>query len=548
MEVFAEAPTKFHEIKFREDASLWYDSMNNELKSLITHNTWTIQPLPPNSTVLPTIWAYKLKRHADGTIFQRKSRLCVQGQHQVKGRDYNESFSPVMSISSHRILLHLAATYDLDAETVDIDSAFVQSDIDCNIYLKPPPGIHLEDSSHVLHLNNALYGLCQSPLLWFNTLSQFLLDNHYIQSEADSCVFHSSDHSFYFGFHVDDILLVGTPASIKQFKSLLSTCFKFKEQGPVSEFLQLKITHDRPHKTFLIHQPGYTQDLFELFDMKDCTPCSLPMQSNLQLTPNPNQATKEDIDLMRSLVVKLLHLSLYTRPDISFAVNKLGRFQANPSSEHIACAKRIIRYLKGTPNHGLLITGGGLQLNAFSDADHAADQSRKSTSGNILMLGQSTIYWHTKLQSVVATSSTEAELIAMTSMTKEVIWTTRLLNSLNIPQSTTPIHIDNTQSLKIVNGERTSQRTKHLDVEYMFIRQHLKAGLITAKHLSTTLMPADTLTKALGSHSFKTHNKFIGITNSTQPEENSTREGICQCPLSILPTPAMQHNEMQNAN
>jgi hypothetical protein len=104
------------------------------------------------------------------------------------------------------------------------------------------------------------------------------------------------------------------------------------------------------------------------------------------------------------------------------------------------------------------------------------------------------------------------------------------------------------QSIKIVHGDKTSQRTKHLDVDYMFIRHHLKAGLISVKHLTTTLMPADTLTKALGSHSFNLHRKFIGITNTTQPEEDSTRDGICQCSLSMPPTPAMQHNEMQNAN
>lgn len=242
-------------------------------------------------------------------------------------------------------------------------------------------------------------------------------------------------------------------------------------------------------------------------------PVSTPMAPNPKLSLT--SGTKlDDPREYRATIGSLQYLS-FTRPDITFAVNKLSQFMHTPTDLHWGAAKRILRYLAGTPSHGILLRSGTpLTLHGFSDADWAGDTDDYiSTNAYVVYLGSSPISWSSRKQIGVARSSTEAEYRAVANTASEIIWITSLLTELGVQLPKAPvIYCDNIGATHLSANPIFHSRMKHLALDFHFIRGNVQAGALRVSHVSTRDQLADPLTKALPRPRFQELLSKLGVT------------------------------------
>lgn len=220
----------------------------------------------------------------------------------------------------------------------------------------------------------------------------------------------------------------------------------------------------------------------------------------------------------QALVGSLLYLSANTRPNISHACGILSRFMSCPTDQHWEAAKHVLRYLKGTKHLGLCFAGGApsnqgvCACEMYTIADFAADlDKRRSTTGAVMLMQGAAVLWISKLQSVVATSTTEAEFIAAAMGTKEGLWVRKLLGELH--SHVEPLHlcVDNQAAVVLVSEHTAGQsgRTKHIDVQFQFVRDRYQRGDVTIQYVPTGEQRADILTKQLGGPEFRKHRGIL---------------------------------------
>jgi len=236
--------------------------------------------------------------------------------------------------------------------------------------------------------------------------------------------------------------------------------------------------------------------------MDGAKPYSAPCTSGKRLTASDGDPLP-DPTLYRHVIGALQYCTL-TRPDISFTVNQLCQFLHCPKTAHLSAAKRVLRYLKGTPDFGLLFTKGSLSLHAYCDSDWAGDPSdRRSTGGYGVFLGSSLISWHAKKQPVVSRSSTEAEYRSLAVTTAELYWLRMLFRELQVPLPAPPrIWCDNMGAIALASNPIYHARTKHVEVDYHFIREKVLHKDLTISYISTHDQRADIFTKGLTSARF----------------------------------------------
>jgi hypothetical protein len=200
-----------------------------------------------------------------------------------------------------------------------------------------------------------------------------------------------------------------------------------------------------------------------------------------------------------SLIGSLLYLSNCTRPDITYAVNRLSSFNAKPTELHWNYAKRILRYLKKTNDFGLILKKTDIfNISGYSDADWASDlDTHRSTTGYLITLNSNPISWNSKRQSTVATSTAESEYMAMYETICEMVWVNKLVSNLTTETYTLNLFYDNQSSIHIAKNPVMHQRTKHIDIKYHFIRECIYKMNIKLNYLESKLMIADILTKPL---------------------------------------------------
>lgn len=229
-----------------------------------------------------------------------------------------------------------------------------------------------------------------------------------------------------------------------------------------------------------------------------------------------------------------LQYLLLTRPDIAFAVNKVCQFLATPTTIHWAAVKRILRYLKGTMSYGLRFTPSSFQLQAFTDADWAGcPDDRRSTTGIAIYLGDSLIHWSAKKQTTVSRSSTEAELRALATATTDLIWIRRLLTELCIPNLRAPIlWCDNIGAMYLAANPLFKARTKHIEVDFQFVRQLVLKKDLLVRYIATKDQLADAFTKGLLPARLAALRDKLNVVPAVQ------LEGACkQSPVSCKPPP-----------
>ncbi|GJT43431.1 putative ribonuclease H-like domain-containing protein [Tanacetum coccineum] len=493
----------------------WVEAMQEELLQFKLQNVWVLVDLPKGHRAIGTKWVYRNKKDERGIVIRNKARLVAQGHTQEEGIDYDEVFAPVARIEAIRIFLAYASYMGFTVYQMDVKSAFLYGQIEEEVYVCQPPGF--EDPDHpdkVYKVVKALYGLHQAPRAWYDTLATYLLSNGFQRGQIDQTLFIKSQqgHILLVQIYVDDIIFGSTKKELcEEFEKLMKDKFQMSSMGELTFFLGLQVQQRK--KGIFISQDKYVHEILRKFNYTDVKFASTPIDLEKPLVKD---ADADDVDehLYRSMIGSLMYLTA-SRPDIMFAVCACARFQVSPKTSHLLAVKRIFRYLKGKPSLGLWYSKDSpLELVAYTDSDYAgATLDRKSTTGGCQFLGNRLISWQCKKQTVVATSTTEAEYVAAASCCGQVLWIQNQLLDYGYNFMNTVIYIDNTSTICIIENPVQHSKTKHIEIRHHFIRDCNTKKLIQMAKIDTQLNVADLLTKGFDAGRFQYLVSSIGMLN-----------------------------------
>jgi hypothetical protein len=494
----------------------WLKAAEDEFSSLLGMHTWRLVPRPEKRKIIKSKWVFKVKRRPDRTIQKLKARLVAMGYSQVHGLDYDEVFSPTLRLETLRLILSLLAIRKWKGRQVDFKTAFLNGHLEHTVFMEQPPGF--EDPSHpdwVCELDRSLYGLKQSPRQWNNELHRALLDLGLKNSAYDPTLYFNLVNGKLVGAlttHVDDLAIVGEPVFVDNLISSLGSKFKIGADEDLHHFLSLKISRDIPNNLVYLNQSHYIDELCDRFLNGSHLPVSTPTDSNFKNLRRKQECDPPSSGPYNQIIGSLLWVSQCTRPDVSFAVNRLSQHLRDPSDAHWSAAVRILNYLV-TTKHLKLKLGGQLSCSGFSDSDWAEDRDdRKSTSAYTFRIGDGAISWKSRKQATVSLSSTEAEYKAISDSCKEGLWLRHVLSELRLrPGTAIPIHVDNEGAEALAKNPEHHARTKHIHARYHFVRECLADEEITLLHVSTKEMLADMLTKPLPRLMLERHRQMFGL-------------------------------------
>ncbi|XP_074276920.1 uncharacterized protein LOC141600577 [Silene latifolia] len=436
------------------------------------------------------------------TLERFKARLVVFGNHQTEGVDYDETFAPVAKLTTVRAFLTVAAANKWHLHQMDVHNAFLHGDLEEEVYMRLPPGFQSPVPCLVCRLKKSLYGLKQAPRCWFSKLRSALKRYGFSQSYYDYSlfIFVKGSVRIHVLVYVDDFIVSGNDLNaLVSFKEYLHKCFHMKDLGDLKYFLGLEVA--RHTDGIFLCQRKYTLDILQEVGLLGCKPVSTPIEQQNQLGCSGSKFLTNP-EPYRRLVGRLVYF-VVTRPDLSYSVHLLSQFMSAPREDHWNAALRVVRYLKGTPGQGILLSAlSTLKLSGWCDSDWAkCPESRRSLTGWLMFLGSSPISWKTKKQPTVSLSSAEAEYRALRAFTCEVKWLKGLLGDLGVSHPT-PVAIFS-----------DSKSALHIAQNPVF----MNLGLIAPSHVSTIVQLADVLTKALGVSQFTSLVRKLGIFNPYAP-------------------------------
>lgn len=522
------------------ERSEWEDAILSEIRSLVQKGTWTIVKTPPNINVVGCRYVLTTKINVDKTT-KKKARLVAQGFSQRFGVDYEKTFAPVARLETVRLMMAIAVEMDLEIHQVDINTAYLNGNLDEQIYMRIPrllkecliklahdkdeDPVIVENAKEMLEcleaggdtclLKKSLYGLKQAGRQWNIRFDKKLKDMGLEQSLNEPCLYmrHQDDKYLFVLVFVDDVLIASDcEGRICRFKNELKKEFDLKDYGKVKYFLGIDIKKNENGIT--LSQEGYVKTILEKFGLSNCNPCKTPSElSEIFSTETGKDEVKEKWPY-RELIGSLMYLSVATRPDITNTVVKLAQFVSNPNLSHWKAAKRVLRYLKGTANYGLIYRKTGKPIQAYCDANWGSCPiDRKSYSGYCFILGGASISWSSRKQKTVATSTCEAEYVSLAEAFKEGLYLQSLLTEMNLPgYATISINTDSQSAMFLAQDPVFHGRSKHIDIKYHFIRGVLKDNNnIMLGHVPTESMLADVLTKALPSIKHNTCLNGLGL-------------------------------------
>jgi len=484
-------PVSFGEAMQSGDRVQWLKGCQNEWEGLHAMGTFSeLTECPLGVKPLGTKWVFKYKRDEDGNVVRHKARLVVKGYMQREGIDFGEIFAPVGSATALRSMCAIAASKGWVIHQIDFVQAFLNGDLHDDIFVCQPEGFD-DGSGRVYKLKRALYGLKQAPKAWFDTLKASLLKLGYRQSDVDAGVFFRGDICLI--LYVDDKLVMGpTREGVQQAINEIGALYDITDLGPARMYLGVEIDQSVPGKIKL-SQKRYVEALLEKYDIvsESTTPASTTKSAPCDIPC---------IHPFAELVGALLHLSVWTRPDISYAVGRLTRVIKAPSLSDWHDASRVLQYLKGTSELGLTYSQSDTELIGYTDADFAGDvNGRKSTSGLIFLLAGGPICWKSKLQQTVALSSCESEYMAAASAAREAIWLRKFLPEMTgvLCDAPTTVHCDNKGCLDLLKNPICSMKSKHIDTIHHFARERVGRGDLQFLYIRSEYNLADIFTKAL---------------------------------------------------
>jgi len=492
----------------------WRRAMEEEYAALLANQTWDLVPRPSGCNVVTGKWIWTHKRRADGTLERYKARWVLRGFTQRPGVDYDETFSPVVKPATVRTVLSLALSHTWPVHQLDVKNAFLHGTLSETVYCSQPAGF--VDSSRpdmVCRLNKSLYGLKQAPRAWYSRFATFLMTLGFTEAKSDTSLFiyRRGDETAYLLLYVDDIVL--TASSQQLLQSVISSLqqeFAMKDLSQLHHFLG--VTVEPRSSGLLLHQRQYALDILERAGMTDCKPCSTPVDTQAKLSADLGDPVA-DPTAYRSLAGALQYLT-FTRPDLTYAVQQVCLHMHDPRESHLAALKRLLRYVRGTVDLGLVLhRSSSAELVVYTDADWAGcPDTRRSTSGYAVFLGGNLVSWSSKRQPVVSRSSAEAEYRAVANGVAEASWLRQLLAELHSPLAkSTLVYCDNVSAVYLSTNPVQHQRTKHVEIDLHFVRDRVAIGDVRVFHVPTTSQFADIFTKGLPSSTFSEFRSSLNV-------------------------------------
>jgi hypothetical protein len=524
------APKNHKEAMMHTDCDQWQEATTAEIKSLESHNTWSIVDRPRHTKLLTAAFIYKYKYDMNGNVEKHKARLVAHGYRQVLGVDYDNTYAPVAGATSIRMLLAIAAAENLLVHQMDIKTAFLYADLDEDIYLNAPPGISCP-AGKVLKLNKSLYGLKQAPRNFNKDLNDHLVSLGFDKCPNDPCIIYirrTEDAVTILAVYVDDIIIACSKlTSLCTFKAELASRYDMKDLEEMEWCLGIKLTH-LSDGSLKLDQAKYCQDVltrFERYVRPNHGRVHLPMAPGLRLlTEERHKLSVTDLAFIhnfpyREVVGSLMYLAVYTRPDIAYAVGQVAKFSNFPTKDSCAVCQQILEYLRDHPDDGLTFSKSnlGLEIIGYVDAsNHDDTMTGSSSTGYIFFLGNSPICWKSKLQKgVVADSTAESEYVAAAQACKESLWIRMVMRFLGYDKNPlTPItlHEDCKPCTQIANNPMVHGRTKFIANKWHVIRQCILDRAVHLLLTPTLEQTADVFTKATPRAIFDNHKKrLLGV-------------------------------------
>nr|ABA94365.1 retrotransposon protein, putative, unclassified [Oryza sativa Japonica Group] len=429
----------------------WRAAMADEYKALVDNNTWRLVPRPPGANVVSGKWIFRHKFHSDGTLARHKARWVVRDYSQQHGIDYDETFSPVVKPATIRVVLSIAASRSWPIHQLDVKNAFLHGNLEETVYCQQPSGfVDPSAPTAVCLLQKSLYGLKQAPRAWYQRFATYICQLGFTSSASDTSLFiyKDGDNIAYLLLYVDDILLTASSTSLLQhITARLHSEFAMTDLGDLHFFLGISVT--RSADGLFLSQRQYAVDLLRRAGMSECHPTATPVDARCKLSAIDGAPVSDPTEY-RSLAGALQYLTL-TRPEIAYAVQQAG-----------------------------------------------CPDSRRSTSGYCVFLGENLVSWSSKRQTTVSRSSAEAEYRAVAHAVAECCWLRQLLLELHIPlASATTVYCDNVSAVYMTANPVHHRQTKHIEIDIHFVREKVALGQVHVLHVPSSHQFADIMTKGL---------------------------------------------------
>ncbi|CAI5960642.1 unnamed protein product, partial [Closterium sp. NIES-64] len=487
-------------------SSQWQAAMDAEMASWKSTGTYVDAVPPPGANIVSGMWIFRVKR-PPGSPPVFKARYVARGFSQRQGVDYFQTFSPTPKMTTLRVLLHIAAQRDYELHSLDFSTAFLQGSLHEEIGLRRPPGFTgTFPPGTQWSLRRPVYGLRQAPREWHDTLRTTLAALGFAPSTADPSVFLRTDASlppFYILVYVDDLVFAtADTAGLAYVKSELLKRHTCTDLGELRSYLGLQITRDRARRTITLTQSHMVQQVLQRFGFTYSSPQATPLPTRHSLSALPSDESVESSGPYAELVGCLMYLMTCTRPDLAYPLSILARYVApgRHRPEHMAAAKRVLRYLCSTSGMGLVLGGRSpVVLTGHADASWADDQAtQRSSQGYTFSLGSGSVSWRSTRSSSVLGSSCEAEIYAGAMAAQELRWLTYLLTDLGEPPRSPPVlYVDNKAMLALCREQRLEHRTKHIALRYFLARELQQRGQLRLAYVASEANTADVFTKAL---------------------------------------------------
>jgi hypothetical protein len=584
----AEIPKTVPQAKRSSEWPHWKRAMQDEMTSMAERKVFGVpQPRTHDMKPIRSKWVFAKKKDAEGRTIRFKARLVAKGFTQQFGVDYEFTYSPVMDITTFRFLIALAVQKNLMFRLLDIVTAYLYGKLDKELYMEIPEGVdstnseertsvqptknsgqtqrlgirdmdakckelkrghkrvtfapssalanarnvvsHLRkrkrESNQVIRIHKAIYGLKQSGRLWYQNLTDYLLEQGFKASKYTPCVFvnRRGPHIVLIAIYVDDLNIFGSRQAVEKTVDLMKHKYRVKDYGRTPRCLGIELEHFQDGSVFM-HMTSYTNKLLDKFSMKEAHAVSTPL---IVRTLHPDQdeygPLRTDEDILPSeypyitAVMSMSWLAINVRPDIKFSTHLLSRQSAEPTKRHWRGVKHMLRYLNGTRDYGLLFERTFAPIQGYADAGYlSAPEKGRSQSGYVFTMGGTAISWSSKLQPTVATSSNHSELIALYDTTKEAVWLRNMSHSLKelanfeTPDKPMQIFEDNDACRHQMSaGFIKSENTKHLSPKIFYAAEQSENGTISIEKITSAENVADLFTKTLPSAAHWKHMKSM---------------------------------------
>ncbi|CAI7757936.1 unnamed protein product [Closterium sp. NIES-54] len=487
-------------------SSQWQAAMDAKMASWKSTGTYVDEVPPPGANIVSGMWIFRVKR-PPGSPPVFKARYVARGFSQRQGVDYFQTFSPTTKMTTLRVLLHVASQHDYELHSLDFSTAFLQGSRHEEIWLRRPPGFTGSfPAGTQWSLRRPVYGLRQAPREWHDTPRTTLAALGFTPSTADPSLFLRTDTllpPFYILVYVDDLVFAtADTAGITHVKSELQKRHTCTDLGELRSYLGLQITRDRARRTITLTQSHMVQQVLQRFDFTYSSPQATPLSTRHSLSALPSDESVEPSGPYAELVGCLMYLMTCTRPDLAYPQSIMALYvtPGRHRPEHMAAAKRVLRYLCNNSGLGLVLGGRSpVDLTGHADASWVDDlATQRSSQGYTFSLGSGSVSWRSTRSSSVLSSSCEAEIYAGAMAAQELRWLTYLLIDLGEPPRSPPVlYVDNKAMLALCREHRLEHRTKHIALRYFLARELQQRGQLCLAYVASQANTADIFTKAL---------------------------------------------------